>query len=239
MKALLNSKASLGKRGKNNPMYGVHRYGEEAPFYKKTHTDELKKNQSIRMKQEWEDGVITIESLKKYKRTTKHQNNLHASLARVHKEHPEKFTNSIAALTLPENQYKAKQAILSGILNGSITQQDNAFKGKGFREDLQRYFRSRWEANQARVFDYFGIKWEYESAKCRFNLGDLGNIIIDFYLVDLNYYIEVQGFLREKKEQKLQKLAELYPQIRVDIIDYKKYLLLASKFSSVIDKWER
>lgn len=39
-------KLSIYWSGKNNPMYGIHRYGEQNPFYGKTHTDEFKKKMS-------------------------------------------------------------------------------------------------------------------------------------------------------------------------------------------------
>lgn len=33
-------------KGENNPMYGIHRFGEEAPMYSKKHTEEFKNRQS-------------------------------------------------------------------------------------------------------------------------------------------------------------------------------------------------
>lgn len=43
-------KLSKANSGKNNPMYGVHRFGGDNPFYGKKHTDETKQKLSDRFK---------------------------------------------------------------------------------------------------------------------------------------------------------------------------------------------
>ena len=42
----LRQKQSELKKGKNHPMYGVHRYGKDAPMYGKHHTEETKRKMS-------------------------------------------------------------------------------------------------------------------------------------------------------------------------------------------------
>lgn len=39
-----------GRTGDKNPMYGVHRYGKEAPFYGQCHSEEYKRQQAERMR---------------------------------------------------------------------------------------------------------------------------------------------------------------------------------------------
>ncbi len=38
------------RRRENNPMFGVHRYGEDAPFYNKSHTEKTRNKMSIKKK---------------------------------------------------------------------------------------------------------------------------------------------------------------------------------------------
>lgn len=47
-------KSYLWNKGKNNPMYGVHRYGKDAPFYGKCHLIESKKKTSNSLKRWYE-----------------------------------------------------------------------------------------------------------------------------------------------------------------------------------------
>lgn len=42
--------------GKNNPMYGIHLFGEKNPFWGKTHTEETKKNMSGENNHLWKGG---------------------------------------------------------------------------------------------------------------------------------------------------------------------------------------
>lgn len=56
---------------------------------------------------------------------------------------------------------------------------------KGYR------FRSRLEARWAVFFDALSIRWEYE--KEGYDLGDLGRYLPDFWLPDLQCFMEVKG----------------------------------------------
>lgn len=56
---------------------------------------------------------------------------------------------------------------------------------KGYR------FRSRLEARWAVFMDTLGVKWEYE--KEGFDLGALGRYLPDFWLPELNCFLEVKG----------------------------------------------
>jgi len=52
-------------------------------------------------------------------------------------------------------------------------------------------FRSRLEARWAVFFDRLLVRWEYESQG--YELGDLGRYLPDFWLPDLNLFLEVKG----------------------------------------------
>lgn len=51
-------------------------------------------------------------------------------------------------------------------------------------------FRSRLEAKWAYYFDQVGVKYEYEPSG--FSLGDLGCYLPDFYLPQINTYVEIK-----------------------------------------------
>ena len=70
---------------------------------------------------------------------------------------------------------------------------------KGYR------FRSRLEARWAVFFDYLEIKWLYEPEG--FDLGDGLYYLPDFYLPDLDLWIEVKGVMTQKDHQKLEAFA--------------------------------
>ena len=53
------------------------------------------------------------------------------------------------------------------------------------------HFRSRLEARYAVLFDSLGFKWEYE--KEGYDLGECGYYLPDFFLPDLNVWIEIKG----------------------------------------------
>jgi len=61
------------------------------------------------------------------------------------------------------------------------------------------HFRSRTEAKWAVFFDTLGVQWEYE--KEGFELGELGRYLPDFWLPDLDCWIEIKGQKATKKEE--------------------------------------
>jgi hypothetical protein len=64
------------------------------------------------------------------------------------------------------------------------------------------YFRSSWESKVAKWLDENNIKWEYESKNCLFKLNNGRYYIVDFYLPELNQYIEVKGYWDKNSENK-------------------------------------
>ena len=63
---------------------------------------------------------------------------------------------------------------------------------KGYR------FRSRLEARWAVFFDALGIQWEYETEG--FDLGEAGWYLPDFWLPELDMYIEIKGVIPTEEE---------------------------------------
>src|SRR3972149_3183040 len=92
----------------------------------------------------------------------------------------------------------------------------------------------------ARILDYYQVAWQYEprTFPILFNLG--GDVVEsfspDFYLPELDLYVELttlkQSLVR-KKNRKLRRLRELYPGIRIKLFyakDFKALLLKYGRF---------
>ena len=84
----------------------------------------------------------------------------------------------------------------------------------GIREDLGFYCHSALEANYARFLKWFGMKYEFESDKCIFKLSNEKLYICDFYLPELDMYIEMKGYLRPDAKEKLELFKKDYPNIK-------------------------
>ncbi len=143
-----------------------------------------------------------------------------------------------------EKSIRANKTIITKRNNNVYTITSNAYsrcKG-GFREDLQQYFRSSWEANIARYLDYLNIKWEFEPK--RFNFLEIKSGVLsympDFYLPELDKWIEVKGWMDDKSKIRLQYFKQFYPEesIKLILIDRKQYNLIEKHYKFIIDNWE-
>ena len=105
----------------------------------------------------------------------------------------------------------------------------------GFREDLNQYFRSTWEANFARILNLLGIKWEYE--KNRVHLGSCSTVI-DFWLPELYLNIEVKGARFGTRDRKLQLLYSQQPNFPIKVVDGEVYKTLTNMYKNSIVRWE-
>lgn len=105
----------------------------------------------------------------------------------------------------------------------------------GHRDDLGIYFRSRWEANFARVMKLQGRTWEYEPHS--FTLDDTTTYTPDFFVDGTTYY-ELKGRWYEGHMEKVMKFREKYPEIPFILIEEKQYLQLSKQYKSKIPQWE-
>jgi hypothetical protein len=113
-----------------------------------------------------------------------------------------------------------------------------ASKGKnGIRKDISSTinFYSRWEANVARLYTYLGIKWEY--APRSFDIGG-HTYTPDFYLPDVDTYIEVKNFWWQYSRLRDENFRRLYPEIRLKVILGDQYRELERRYAHFIPKWE-
>ena len=93
------------------------------------------------------------------------------------------------------------------------------------------------EAEMARILDFYRIRWEYEphTFPILWNLD--GSVIEsfspDFWLPDLELYLEMTTLrqkLVRKKNRKLRRIRELYPDIRVKLFYARDFRALMLKF---------
>ena len=108
----------------------------------------------------------------------------------------------------------------------------------GIREDLGHYVRSSWEANVCRILNYLNIKYEYESRRCRVDLGD-SIYICDLYLPEYDLFVEIKPTNFIKGHLKANKFHLLYPNIHFDFIHTDLYKDLGKQFIDVIPNWEK
>jgi len=97
----------------------------------------------------------------------------------------------------------------------------------GYREDLKQYFRSKWEANMARYYNFVGIKWIYEPQEFEFYKIKRGSRFYkpDFYLPRQDRFIEVKGWFRPADKTKLRRFKKYYPEefAKLELIVPDKY----------------
>ena len=96
------------------------------------------------------------------------------------------------------------------------------------------------EAELARILDYYGVAWQYEPRTFPIQWNPDGKVIEsfspDFYLPELELYVELttlkQSLVR-RKNRKLRRLRELYPDIRVKLFYGKDFRALMLKYGRV------
>ncbi|GAC1665277.1 MAG: hypothetical protein NVS9B8_06210 [Candidatus Limnocylindrales bacterium] len=93
------------------------------------------------------------------------------------------------------------------------------------------------EAEMARILDFYRIRWEYEPHTFPI-LWNLDGMVVesfspDFWLPDLDLYLEMTTLrqkLVRKKNRKLRRIRELYPDIRVKLFYARDFRQLMLKF---------
>jgi hypothetical protein len=93
------------------------------------------------------------------------------------------------------------------------------------------------EAELARILDYYGVRWEYEPRTFPILWNLEGKVVEsfspDFYLPEADVYVELttlkQSLVR-RKNRKLRRLRELYPDVRVKLFYGKDFRALMLKY---------
>jgi hypothetical protein len=93
------------------------------------------------------------------------------------------------------------------------------------------------EAEMARILDFYQVRWEYEPTTfpILWNLdgGVVESFAPDFYLPDLEMFLEMTTLkqrLVRKKNRKLRRLRELYPDIRIKLFYARDFRAMMLKY---------
>ena len=96
------------------------------------------------------------------------------------------------------------------------------------------------EAEMARILDFYGVAWQYEphTFPILWNLdGDVvESFSPDFYLPELDLYLELTTLrqrLVRKKNRKLRRLRELYPDVRIKLFYARDFRALMLKYGKL------
>jgi len=89
----------------------------------------------------------------------------------------------------------------------------------------------------AEILDFYRIRWLYEPRTFPLEWDGKGNVIVsfspDFYLVDFDLYIELTTMSQKlvtKKNRKMRRLRELYPDVNIRIFYQKDFRRLLARF---------
>lgn len=93
------------------------------------------------------------------------------------------------------------------------------------------------EAEMARILDFYQIRWDYEPTTFPILWNTDGDVVEsfapDFYLPDLELYLEMTTLkqrLVRKKNRKLRRLRELYPDIRIKLFYARDFRAMMLKY---------
>ena len=93
------------------------------------------------------------------------------------------------------------------------------------------------ERQFARLLDFYRVEWEYEPTAFPIEWDAAGHAVQhfrpDFYLPRFGLYIEITTLnqrLVTKKNRKVRRLRELYPDVRIKILYQRDYLSLLAKY---------
>jgi hypoxanthine phosphoribosyltransferase len=93
------------------------------------------------------------------------------------------------------------------------------------------------EAELARILDFYDVRWAYEPDTFPIGWSLDGGVVEsfspDFYLPDLDLYVELTTLkqkLVRKKNRKLRRLRELYPDVRIKLFYARDFRQLLLKF---------
>jgi len=107
-------------------------------------------------------------------------------------------------------------------------------------EERRASFAHASEAELARILDYYQVRWEYEPRSFPILWTLEGKVVEsfapDFYLPELDLYVELTTLkqtLVRKKNRKLRRLRELYPEIRIKLFYAKDFRALMLKYGKL------
>jgi hypoxanthine phosphoribosyltransferase len=98
-------------------------------------------------------------------------------------------------------------------------------------------FANRSELECAKVLDFYGVPWEYEPRSFALDRDERGRVTEafkpDFYLPEQDLYLEVtvmKQSLVTRKNRKIRKLRELYPDVKIKLFYKRDVERLAQRY---------
>ena len=98
-------------------------------------------------------------------------------------------------------------------------------------------FANRAELETAKILDYYGVPWEYEPRSFPLEVAADGRVVEaltpDFYLPEQDLYVEItvmKQSLVTRKNRKLRKLRERYPDVKIKLFYRRDIERLAERF---------
>jgi len=118
--------------------------------------------------------------------------------------------------------------------NNPVFTHPESFKYKGCRyyDDLGLRLRSGWEANMARIIQAMGYEFEYEPKA--FNLSNGTTYTPDFYIPELDEWVEVKGRWIGDAKIKVKRFMFEYPNINLNIIGPIEYKGLIEEYDYAV-----
>jgi hypothetical protein len=108
---------------------------------------------------------------------------------------------------------------------------------QAYRGPDEPAFASEYERECAKILDYYGVPWQYEPRTFVLERDDKGRVVEaftpDFYLPEQDLYLELtvmKQSLATRKNRKLRKLRELYPDVNVKLFYKRDIERLAQRY---------
>ncbi len=108
---------------------------------------------------------------------------------------------------------------------------------QAYRGDVPPRFQNEAELEYAKILDYYGIPWLYEPRTFVLERDEEGKVVEaftpDFYLPEQDLYLEVtvmKQSLVTRKNRKLRKLRQLYPEVRIKLFYERDFERLAARY---------
>jgi hypothetical protein len=144
------------------------------------------------------------------------------------------------------------KAMRTRAANGTMQNMNrsNASWKAGWREigGINKYYRSRWEANYARYLQWLKERgeikdWLHEPVTFWFEGVKRGCVsyLPDFWVEENNgadAYHEVKGWMDDRSATKLKRMAKYHPTVKLVLIQDKQYKEIERKLSALIPGWE-
>jgi hypothetical protein len=113
----------------------------------------------------------------------------------------------------------------------------NHAETRSVTQKLRPTFAHPAEETFARILDYYGITWEYEPRTFPLEWDEDHNVVEaftpDFYLPQQDLYVELTTLrpkLSNKKNRKLRRMNELYPEINIKLFKRREMRALMVKY---------